>query len=171
MKLEDVKEWVVSIGVAVVLALLIRTFVVEPYLVDGPSMQPTLESGQRLAVNKFVYRFGDPQRGDVIIFKFPKDQTRDFVKRVIALPGDTIEIKDGKVLVNDVVLEEDYIKDKCKGVYRKAVVPAGRVFVMGDNRGNSMDSRFAPVGFVPYTLIKGKAELVFWLFSNFKRLP
>ena len=168
---EEIKDWVVSIVVAVVMALLIRYFVVEPYLVDGPSMRPTLDHGQRLLVNKFIYRFRAPEKGEILIFKYPKDQSRDFIKRVIAVPGDTIEIRDGNVFVNEKLLTENYILSKTRGNYPKSVVPEGHIFVMGDNRNNSEDSRFKDVGFVPYDLIKGKAMMVFWPFNAFKALP
>jgi len=95
----------------------------------------------------------------------PRDPSRDFIKRVIAAPGDTIEIRAGRVLVNDQLLTEDYILEKTRSEYPKSTVPEGHVFVMGDNRNNSEDSRFADVGFVPYDLIKGKAMLVFWPIS------
>ena len=168
---EEVKDWLVSIVVAVVLAFLIRQFVVELYIVDGPSMRPTLQSQQRLVVNKFIYRFRAPEKGEILVFQYPRDPSRDFIKRVIAVPGDTVEIKDGRVLVNDQVLSEDYILEKTRGDYPKSTVPQGTVFVMGDNRNNSEDSRFADVGFVPDALIKGKAVLVFWPLSELKSLP
>ena len=168
---EEVKDWLVSIVVAVVLAFLIRQFVVELYIVDGPSMRPTLQSQQRLVVNKFIYRFRAPEKGEILVFQYPRDPSRDFIKRVIAVPGDTVEIKDGRVLVNDQVLSEDYILEKTRGDYPKSTVPQGTVFVMGDNRNNSEDSRFADVGFVPDALIKGKAVLVFWPLSELKSQP
>ena len=168
---EEVKDWLVSIVVAVVLAFLIRQFVVELYIVDGPSMRPTLQSQQRLVVNKFIYRFRTPEKGEILVFQYPRDPSRDFIKRVIAVPGDTVEIKDGRVLVNDQVLSEDYILEKTRGDYPKSTVPQGTVFVMGDNRNNSEDSRFADVGFVPDALIKGKAVLVFWPVADLKSLP
>ena len=167
---EEIKDWVVSIVVAVALAMFIRTFIVELYVVDGPSMRPTLESEQRLVVNKFIYRFHPPEKGDVLVFQYPRDPSRDFIKRVIAVPGDTIEIREGRVLVNDQLLTEDYILEKTRSEYPKSTVPEGRIFVMGDNRNNSEDSRFADVGFVPYDLIKGKAMLVFWPISAYKTL-
>ena len=167
----EVKDWLVSIVVAVVLAFLIRQFVVELYIVDGPSMRPTLQSQQRLVVNKFIYRFRAPEKGEILVFQYPRDPSRDFIKRVIAVPGDTVEIKDGRVLVNDQVLSEDYILEKTRGDYPKSTVPQGTVFVMGDNRNNSEDSRFADVGFVPDALIKGKAVLVFWPVADLKSLP
>lgn len=167
----EIKDWVVSIVVAVVLAMIIRTFVVELYLVDGPSMRPTLQHQERLVVNKFIYNFRAPEKGEILIFKYPKDQSRDFIKRVIAVPGDTIEIKDGNVFVNDELQNEDYILDKCRGDYPKVTIPEGHIFVMGDNRNNSEDSRFPDVGFVPFDLIKGKAMVVIWPFEEMKTLP
>ena len=167
---EEVKDWLVAIVVAVVLAFIIRQFIVELYVVDGPSMRPTLQSRERLVVNKFIYRFHPPEKGDVLVFQYPRDPSRDFIKRVIAVPGDTIEIREGRVLVNDQLLTEDYILEKTRSEYPKATVPEGHIFVMGDNRNNSEDSRFADVGFVPYDLIKGKAMLVFWPISAYKTL-
>ena len=167
---EEVKDWLVAIVVAVVLAFVIRQFIVELYVVDGPSMRPTLQSRERLVVNKFIYRFRPPEKGEVLVFQYPRDPSRDFIKRVIATPGDTIEIREGRVLVNDQLLTEDYILEKTRSEYPKSTVPEGRIFVMGDNRNNSEDSRFADVGFVPYDLIKGKAILVFWPISQYKTL-
>ncbi len=168
---EEARDWLVSILVAVVLAFLIRTFIVELYIVDGPSMRPTLESHERLVVNKFIYRFRPPEHGEILVFRYPRDPNRDFIKRVIGVPGDSVEIKDHRVFVNDQLLSEPYILEPTLSTYPKAVVPEGTVFVMGDNRNNSEDSRFVDVGFVPYDLIKGKALLVFWPFDQFKTLP
>ncbi len=167
---DEIADWAISIAVAVFLAFLIRQFIIELYIVDGPSMRPTLQSQERLVVNKFIYKFNPPEHGDILVFRYPRDTTRDFIKRVIAVPGDTIEIKDGRVFVNDQLLNEPYILEKTRSEYPKATVPQGTIFVMGDNRNNSEDSRFADVGFVPYDLIKGKAMLVFWPVSEFKSL-
>ena len=166
----EIKDWVISIVVAVALAMFIRTFIVELYVVDGPSMRPTLESSERLVVNKFIYRFRAPEKGEILVFQYPRDPSRDFIKRVIATPGDTIEIREGRVLVNDQILVEDYILEKTRSEYPKMTAPEGHIFVMGDNRNNSEDSRFADVGFVPYDLIKGKAVMVFWPLSAYKTL-
>ncbi len=169
---EEIKDWVVSILVAVVIAFFIRYFIVELYIVEGPSMQPTLVNNERLVVNKFIYRFKQPDKGDVLVFKYPQDQSRDFIKRVIATAGDSIEVKDSHVYVNGQLLTEPYItNEKIKGSYPLATVPEGHIFVMGDNRNNSEDSRFSDVGFVPLDLIKGKAVLVFWPVSELKTLP
>lgn len=168
---EELKDWVVSILVAVILALFIRYFIVELYMVEGPSMRPTLISSERLIVNKFIYRFKAPERGEVVVFRYPRDPSRDFIKRVIAIPGDTIEIKEGRVFVNGQLQNETYILERTRGSYPLATVPAGHIFVMGDNRNNSEDSRFKDVGFVPYDLIKGKAMVVFWPLEHIKTLP
>lgn len=168
---KEIKDWIVSIAVALVLAFLIRTFIVELYIVEGPSMRPTLESQERLVVNKFIYRFRPPEKGEILVFRYPRDKSRDFIKRVIATEGDSIEIKEGRVYVNDKLLSEDYILEKTRSEYAKATVPKGTVFVMGDNRNNSEDSRFVDVGFVPYDLIKGKAIVVFWPLDKLKSLP
>ena len=134
---EEAKDWIISIVVAIVLAFVIREFVVELYIVDGPSMRPTLQSQERLVVNKFIYNFREPQKGEILVFQYPRDTRRDFIKRVIATPGDTVEIKDGRVFVNDQLLNEDYILEKTKSDYPKSTVPKGTIFVMGDNRNNS----------------------------------
>ena len=168
---EEAKDWGISIVTAVVMALLIRTFIVELYIVDGPSMRPTLQHEERLVVNKFIYKVRNPEKGEILIFKYPRDTSRDFIKRVIAVGGDTIEIKEGRVYVNDQMLKEDYILEKTRTEYPKVTVPEGTLFVMGDNRNNSDDSRFADVGFVPLDLVKGKAVIVFWPLDNIQSLP
>ena len=168
---KELKEWVISISAAIIIAFLIRSFIVELYIVDGPSMKPTLQDEERLVVNRFIYHIRDPIKGEVIVFRYPRDTSRDFIKRVIATAGDTIEIREGRVYVNDQLQREDYILEKTRTEYPKVTIPEGTVFVMGDNRNNSEDSRFADVGFVPLNLIKGKAVLVFWPVDEFKTLP
>jgi len=131
-------------------------------------MRPTLQSGERLVVNKFIYRTRNPEKGEIVVFKYPSDPSRDFIKRVIAVPGDSIEIKNHDVYVNDVLLSEPYILEPTLSEYPKAVVPEGTVFVMGDNRNNSEDSRFADVGFVPYDLIRKSHGCIFGRWLIFK---
>ena len=179
----EVKDWIISIGIALVLAFFIRTFIVELYLVSGPSMEPTLQNDNRLVISKFIYRFRIPERGEVIVFKYPKDPDRDFVKRVIGLPGDKIAVKSGVVYVNGVAQHENYMKRDSGGhyipkenllqfdEYPERLVPEGTIFAMGDNRYNSLDSRDFRVGFIPLDMIKGKALLVFWPLSDWKTLP
>lgn len=106
-----------------------------------------------------------------MVFQYPKDPSRDFIKRVIAIPGDTIEIKDGHIYVNGELKNEPYILSTTRGDYPLATVPEGHIFVMGDNRNNSEDSRFADVGMVPFDLIKGKAILIFWPLDKLRTLP
>ena len=173
---DTVSDWLVSIIVAVALAFCIRTFIVEPYMVEGSSMYPTLVNHERLLVNKFTYFVSDPQKGEIIVFRYPKDESRDFIKRVIATAGDTVEMRSGKVLVNGTEIDEPYTwNEDPKGPnlsdYRKSVVPEGHIFVLGDNRNNSEDSRFADVGFVPLDLVKGKASLAFWPVDRWRMLP
>jgi signal peptidase I len=167
---EEAKDWFVSIITAIVIAMLIRTFIVELYIVDGPSMRPTLLHEEKLVVNKFIYYLRAPEKGEVVIFRYPRDTSRDFIKRVIATAGDTIEIKDGRVYVNDQLLIEDYILEKTYTEYPKSTIPEGTIFVMGDNRNNSEDSRFSDVGFVPLNLVKGKAVFIFWPMDEMKTL-
>lgn len=168
---EEIKDWIISILIAIVLAFFIRYFIVELYMVEGPSMRPTLVNGERLIVNKFIYRFKTPERGEVLVFRYPRDPSRDFIKRVIAVAGDTIEIKDGRVFLNGQLLNESYILERTRGSYPASTVPEGHIYVMGDNRNNSEDSRFKDVGFVPLELIKGKAVTIFWPLDHIKTLP
>lgn len=166
-------DWFVSIIVAVALAFCIRTFLVEPYLVQGNSMYPFLKNQERLIVDKLSYFISKPERGEIAIFRYPKDESRDFIKRVIAVEGDTVEMRNGKVIVNGQELVEDYIwKQDPKGAnmsnFRKSVVPKGTVFVLGDNRNNSLDSRYAEVDFVPLRMVKGRALVCFFPFSNMR---
>jgi len=168
---EEIKDWVVSIIIAIVLAFFIRYFIVELYMVEGPSMRPTLVNGERLVVNKFIYRLKQPEKGDIVVFRYPRDPSRDFIKRVIGVAGDTIEVKDGKVFLNGQLLNESYILERTRGSYPAATIPVGHIFVMGDNRNNSEDSRFRDVGFVSLEMLKGKAVMVFWPFDQMKTLP
>ena len=172
---DTARDWPVFIIVAVALAFCIRTFLVEPYMVEGSSMYPTLKNHERLIVDKLSYFVTNPKRGEIVVFRFPKDESRDFIKRVIAVGGDTIEMKDGQVFVNGQALKEDYIykndpKGKNISSYRKTIVPEGTIFVLGDNRNNSEDSRFADVGFVPHKLVKGRALVCFWPLGSMRTI-
>ncbi|HEY8486098.1 MAG TPA: signal peptidase I [Limnochordales bacterium] len=147
---------------AAVLALLIMTFVARAFTVDGPSMLPTLHDGERLMVDKLSYRFREPQRGEIVVFRYPANPREHFIKRVIGLPGDVVEIRGGHVYVNGVALEEPYLTSPTWGQFGPVRVPAGRYFVLGDNRNNSEDSRYPQVGFVPRALLEGRALWRFW---------
>ena len=184
-----VREYIEAFAVAIVLALLIRTFVVQAFKIPSGSMEDTLLVGDHILVNKFMYgeripytdlRFFDfkhPQRGDVIVFIYPEDESKDFIKRVVAVEGDTIEVKEKKVYVNDTLQNEPFAVHKDNAVIPAHVtkrdyfgpqqVPKDMLFVMGDNRDRSADSRFW--GFVPLSKVKGKAFLIYWSWSGFMR--
>lgn len=158
-------EWGKAFALAVILALIIRMFLVEVYVVDGHSMQPTLLDAERVLVNKLTYRLAGPSAGDVVVFRYPQEPWRDFIKRVVAVGGQTVEVRDGQVFVDGAALAEDYLTAPTHGVFGPEAVPQGTVFVMGDNRNFSLDSRDASVGFVPLANVKGKAMAVFWPLS------
>lgn len=127
--------------------------------VDGDSMLPTMVSGEYVVINRLSYRFGSPQPGDIIVFHYPRDPREEYIKRVIGLPGDVVEVQNGKVYVNGQALVEDYINVKMNytGIWE---VPADQLFVLGDNRNNSSDSH--DWGTVPMDYVIGKAILVYW---------
>ena len=172
---DSASDWLVSIIIAVALAFCIRTFLVEPYMVEGSSMYPTLVNHERLVVDKLSYFVTDPKKGEIVVFRFPKDQTRDFIKRVIAVGGDTVEMQQGKVFVNGKQLNETYIyhndpKGKNISDYRKVVVPKDTIFVLGDNRNHSQDSRWSDVGNVSRDDIIGKVIFRIYPFNKIGRV-
>lgn len=140
----------------------VRPFVVEAFFIPSESMVPTLEIGDRVFVNKFIYRFTDPERGDVIVFRSVEGGDEDLIKRVVGVPGDEISVQDGTLFVNNERLEEPYINDEIQdnSFFGPLTVSEGEVFAMGDNRANSRDSRF--FGPVPYENIEGEAFVTFW---------
>lgn len=160
----ELMEWVKSIVLAVAIALIIRLFFFETFLVEGTSMFPSLKHHERLIVNKIVYCYKEPERGDIIVFNY--SPRRDFIKRIIAFAGEEVEIRDGRLYINKTMLEEPYIQDQVMPDYGPVVIPDGHVFVLGDNRSNSMDSRDPAVGSISLERIKGKAMFVFWPFSS-----
>jgi signal peptidase I len=140
----------------------VRPFVMEAFWIPSGSMIPTLEIGDRVLVNKFIYRFTDPRRGDIIVFESVDNSNEDLIKRVVGLPGDEIAVRGGKLFVNGKPQKEPYTNKKLpdRSFYAKTMVPKNHVFVMGDNRGNSADSRvFGPL---PEKNIEGEAFLRFW---------
>lgn len=151
-----------SLVIAAVLALIIRSFLFTPFYIPSPSMEPTLYPGDRIIVNRLAYRLGEPQRGDVVVFRYPLDPSRDYVKRVVAVGGDTVEARDNVLYINGQpqppasylppgVVYSDFGPIK---------VPPNNYFMMGDNRNNSADSRVW--GTLDRKLIIGKAVLVYW---------
>ena len=160
-KWKDIWDWTRSILIAVVLALLIRLFLFEVFVVEGRSMYPTLIETERLMVNKLVYRIDEPKLGDIVVFEF--EPGRDFIKRVIGMEGDKIEIINGRVYINGNLLDEPYLlKDMDIYNYGPVEVPPGYLFLLGDYRQNSMDSRDPRVGFISEEHLKGRAFLIFW---------
>jgi signal peptidase I len=157
----SVIEIVLIVGAALVLALLIQQFIVKPFSIPSGSMEPTLVQGDRILVARFAYRFGDPKPGDVVVFDPPTSSKEEYVKRVVAVAGDTVAVHDGKLYVNGEPMTEPYLKDtNLAGTFEEITVPKDMVFVMGDNRNNSADSRvFGPV---PKSSILGRAFAIYW---------
>ncbi|MFT5170223.1 MAG: signal peptidase I [Lysobacterales bacterium] len=182
------REWIESIVIAFVLAMFIRTFFIQAFKIPSGSMIPTLMVKDRLMVNKLRYGakvpfaskarvpgFSEAQRGDIIVFIYPNDPKRDFIKRLIAFGGETVEIKNGDVYINGIPEDDPRIKNiyyynkgTHGGFHQKIVVPEGKVFVLGDNSASSSDSRFW--GFVPEENIVGKAEFIYWPFTRLRFL-
>ena len=161
------RENVESILWAVAIALVIRTFVIAPFKIPSGSMRMTLVEGDRILVSKFVYRFRPPQRGEIIVFRFPENPKRPFIKRLAAIGGDKVELREGKVLVNgqpetsEIMQNIYYYNQGEHGQEGQTIdVPAGSYYVLGDNSASSHDSRFW--GFVPKKLLIGKAVCIFW---------
>jgi len=178
------REYAEAAIIAVLLALFIRTFVVQAFKIPSGSMEPTLLVGDHILVNKFIYGvklpfirktiipIEQPHRNDVIVFIYPMDPSKDFIKRVIGLPGDRIEMLGRSIYINGKLFKDKH------GVYTgqyqpnahfgPVIVPKGHLFMMGDNRDHSYDSRFW--GFVPLESVKGKAFIVYWSWPHWKRL-
>ncbi|HBC97690.1 MAG TPA: signal peptidase I [Clostridium sp.] len=159
-----------SILIAIIAAFLIITFIFETVSVDGHSMDPTLSNGDRLIVEKVSYYFRAPKPGDIVVIKYPANPKEKFIKRVIGVGGDRIKVENGKLYVNDVVKNEPYILETMTSDFNEVTVPQNTVFVMGDNRNNSRDSRFPDVGFVNYKMVVGRAALRIYPFSRMGRL-
>jgi signal peptidase I len=156
--------WFRDLMLSVLIAVLVILFLYRPVKVEGTSMMPSLYDQERLFINQFSYKFGigDIKRGDTVVFWFPEDTTKSYIKRVIGLPGDTVEVDDGYVIINGKKLTENYVPPEYRDdrSYPEHVVPSGEYFVLGDHRVSSNDSR--AWGFVPKNYIYGKAVFVFW---------
>jgi len=156
--------WFRDLLLSVLIAVLVILFLYRPVKVEGTSMMPSLFDQERLFINQFSYKFGlgDIKRGDTVVFLFPEDPTKSYIKRVIGLPGDTVAVQDGYVLVNGKKLVENYVPREYRDdrPYSPTVVPPNDYFVLGDHRVSSNDSR--AWGFVPKNYIYGKAVFVFW---------
>ena len=187
MKQNKIWEYIKAIGTALILALIIRTSVVQAYKIPSGSMIPTLLIGDYLLANKFIYGpkipFIDkrlfvltkPQKGDIIIFPSPEDPSKDLIKRVVAVEGDVIEERDKQIFINGKPIDEPYIQHTdsflsgLRDNFSPYLVPKGKIFVMGDNRDQSYDSRYW--GCVDIKDIKGKALILYWSWDNAKHFP
>ena len=156
--------WFRDLLLSVLIAVLVILFLYRPVKVEGVSMMPSLFDQERLFINQFSYKFnlGDIKRGDTVVFWYPRETTKSYIKRVIGLPGDTVAVENGAVIVNGQKLVENYVPPEYRDFqdYPSQVVPAGEYFVLGDHRISSNDSR--AWGFVPRRFIYGKAVFVFW---------
>lgn len=161
---KEIREWVIVIVVAIALAFFIDTVLIVNAVVPSASMETTIMTGDKLFGNRLSYINEDPQRGDIVIFKYPDNEKELFIKRVIGLPGDTLEIKEGKVYINgsSEALNEPYIHEIPWGDYGPITVPEDAYFMLGDNRNNSRDSRFWNQPFVFKNKILGKAVVRYW---------
>ena len=180
------REYLEAIVIAILLALAIRTFVIQAFTIPSGSMMDTLLVGDYILVNKFIYGaeipftnlhlpgIRQPRRGDIIVFRYPQDESRDFIKRIIAVGGEAVQVRGNRVYING-LLDEPYVRpgsfaaipsNHCSYVYacEPIVVPPGSYFVMGDNRDNSQDSRYW--GFVKRSKIRGKAFLIYWSWNG-----
>ena len=169
---KELFQWVLVIIGAVILAFLIDTFVIVNAQIPSGSMENTIMTGDRVFGNRLAYKFSDPKRFDIIIFKHPEDESQLFIKRIIGLPGETVEIHDGNIYINgsDTPLEDVDIKEPMEGSFGPYTVPEGCYFVMGDNRNNSRDSRYWENTFVSEDEILGKAVLRYWPLNEIKLL-
>jgi signal peptidase I len=156
----ELRELAETVLPAILIALLIHLFLAQATRVEGYSMEPTLHGQQRLVIEKLSYRLHPPRRGDIVVLRVPGYGREMLIKRVIGLPGETIEVRGGQVLIDGVPLAEPYLRTVTRGDYPPTRIPADAVFVMGDNRNNSNDSRaFGPI---PLDAIVGKAWLRYW---------
>jgi signal peptidase I len=155
-------EWIPTLVYALVFAIVLRSYAVASFYIPSGSMEPTLMVRDLLIADKFSYKVlkQDPQRGDVMIFQYPRDRKTDYIKRVVGLPGETVQVRDGIVYINNQPLSEDYIAEQPLRDFGPETVPPAEYFMMGDNRNHSSDSRVW--GFVPRSYFEGRALFVFW---------
>ena len=177
-KRSGLAEWIVVVAVAITSALLVRAYVLQQFAVEGTSMLTTLHPSDRVLVNKLSYRLHDPRRGDVVVLKRieSNSQERDLIKRVVALPGETIEYRACQLFIDGKLVKEPYLNpqivapNRCGADQSPVQIQADHVFVMGDNRGGSLDSRDDSVGQVSYSNLIGRAFVVMWPFADWQWL-
>ncbi|MBP1930766.1 signal peptidase I [Ammoniphilus resinae] len=173
-KKNELWEWLKALAIAIILAFVIRSFLFAPFVVDGTSMMPNLHDRERLIVTKLIYFFEQPTREEIIVFHATED--RDYIKRVIGVGGDKVEVRDDQLYINDKPVEEPYLAQYKEKAHAEGVpltadfgpinVPKGELFVMGDNRRNSKDSR--AIGTISLDRVVGRADVVFWPLDEFR---
>jgi len=165
------KDVVSIVAIAFILAMLLRIFVIEARVIPSGSMLPTIQLKDRVMVNKFIYYFKDPQRGDIVVFDPPDvlNTNQDYIKRVIGLPGDKVEMKNSKVYINDRPLKEPYLSEPLHYEYGPVVVPENSLMVLGDNRNQSFDSHYWNA-WLTFDHLKGKAFATYWPVNHIKLL-
>jgi signal peptidase I len=165
-------SWVRDLAFSVLIAVILIVFIYQPVKVEGTSMMPTLTDQERIFINKFTYHFGlgDIERGDMVVFWFPLDQTKSYIKRVIGVPDDVVRIEAGQVYVNGQAISEPYVPEEYRDrvTWEEHRVPPGEYFVLGDHRSSSSDSR--TWGFVKRDAIYGKAVFVYWPLKSMGRI-
>lgn len=163
----EIMEWILILEIAIVIAVVVNMFLIVNAVIPSASMETTIMTGDRIFGNRLAYKNQSPQRGDIIIFKYPDDESQLFIKRVIGLPGETLEVRDGRVYIdgNSTPLEEPYVQVDPVGDYGPVTIPEHGYFMMGDNRNKSADSRFWKHPFVMEDKILGKA--VFRYYRDF----
>jgi signal peptidase I len=176
--LRSALSWIRDLAFSVLIAVVLIVFIYQPVKVEGTSMEPELSDQERIFINKFTYRFGlgEIERGDTVVFLYPQDTTKSYIKRVIGLPGDRIRIESGKVYVNGRQLVEDYVPKEFRDTISwpaedtppDQIVPPGKYFVLGDHRSQSSDSR--SWGYVPRDNVYGKAVFIYWPLDKMGRL-
>jgi signal peptidase I len=160
-------DWIQAIGIALILSIVIRLFLFEPFNVSGPSMEKTMHTGNLVLVNKLIYHVREPKQGEVIVFH--TRQQKDYIKRIVAVAGDKVEAANNRLVINEKVVEEPYLdQGMITRDFAKMTVPPGHVFVLGDNRLNSEDSRSPIIGPVPLKQIVGRADLIYWPIQKMK---
>lgn len=183
-KRSDWLSWLKIVIVALIFAIIVRKFLFSPIIVDGPSMQPTLYSKDQMIVNKFQYYFQEPKRFDIVVFH--ASEQKDFIKRVIGLPGEHVMVKDDILYIDGEPIEQPFLKqvgqynsffsmqtgdftlENLPGNYEK--IPDGHIFVLGDNRHNSTDSRHEDVGLVPLDQVVGKTNIIYWPLNRMQKV-
>lgn len=166
----EILTWIRDLGIIILVVLFVTTFVGEKTRVKGDSMETNIHDGDNLILNKVTYRFSDPERFDIVVFPYEKDPSLNYIKRIIGLPGEEVDLADGKIIINGEILEENYGREEIRILGDQSfplIVPEGEYFVMGDNRNDSCDSRYKDVGTIPKEKFLGKTWIRIWPLSDF----